>query len=228
MSPKYSRTSPSPRYRRLIEQYRMMHLQGQTHLGIPPERTFPGESLPKEAARIKRLIKQTGAKTLLDYGCGKGQQYWPARIADAEEGIEYPDVKAYWGIGEVRCYDPGYSLYNELPTGKFDGVICTDVLEHCPEEDIPWILAELFGYATKFVYANVACFPARKTLPSGGNAHCTIRPTKWWEEQIGRAARSNPAVRYEFKLVYLKGVEFKERFVATERIESNSENHSAA
>ena len=73
MQTKFTRASPSPRYRRLLEQYRLMHVNGETHLGIPPEQTFPGMSLPKEAPHIKRLIKQTGASTLLDYGCGKGQ-----------------------------------------------------------------------------------------------------------------------------------------------------------
>jgi len=53
MATKFSRAAPSSRYRRLVEQYQLMHLQGETHLGIPPEQTFPGESLPKEAARIK-------------------------------------------------------------------------------------------------------------------------------------------------------------------------------
>lgn len=228
MNTKYTRAAPSPRYRRLLEQYRSMHLHGETRLGIPPEQTFPGASLPKEAPRIKKLIVQTCAKTLLDYGSGKGQQYWPRRIADPAEGVEYPDIKSYWGVADVRCYDPGYSPFSELPTGKFDGVVCTDVLEHCPEEDIPWILRELFGFARMFVYANVACFPARKTLPSGGNAHCTIRPVKWWSEQIADASRSNPAARYEFRLLYLKSAELRERFVSTERIDSNSANHSSA
>jgi 2-polyprenyl-3-methyl-5-hydroxy-6-metoxy-1,4-benzoquinol methylase len=168
---KYTRASPSPRYRRLLEQYQHMHLHGEQDAGIPPEQTFPGRSLPKQAPHIKRLIKATGAATILDYGCGKGQQYLPLRIADPDERIEYPDIKSYWGVQAIQCYDPAYQPFMQLPTGKFDGVICTDVLEHCPEEDIPWILAEQFGYANKFVFANVACFPARKKLPSGGNAH---------------------------------------------------------
>jgi hypothetical protein len=188
-----------------------MHLHGETHLGIPPEQTFPGQSLPKEAARIKRLIKLTGTKTILDYGSGKGQQYWPLRISDEEERIEYPDIRSFWGVDDIRCYDPAYSPFTQLPTGKFDGVICTDVLEHCPEEDIPWILEELFSFATKFVYANVACFPARKRLPSGGNAHCTIKPVKWWEEQLATAIRGRTGVRYEFRLAYLKSDEMKEK-----------------
>jgi hypothetical protein len=221
MKATYSRGSPSPRYRRLIEQYQLMHTQGEVHLGIPPERTFPGQSLPPQAANIKRLIKATGARTLLDYGCGKGQQYWPYRIRDAEEATEYPDIRSYWGVRDIRLYDPGYAPHSELPTGIFDGVICTDVLEHCPEEDLGWIIAELFQYAGKFVYANVACFPARKRLPSGGNAHCTVKPVRWWEETIVQVAARKPELRYEFRFVEMKGGASRERLLA-------SANHSPA
>jgi hypothetical protein len=212
---KFTRASPSPRYRRLIEQYQQMHLHGDQHTGVPPERTFPGESLPRQAPHIKRLVKLTGAATLLDYGCGKGQQYLPRRMADPEEGIEYPDIQSYWGVKTIQRYDPAYQPFIQLPTGSFEGVICTDVLEHCPEEDVPWILGELFAYSTKFVFANVACFPAKKRLPSGGNAHCTIKPVKWWEEHIERAARPKPGVVYEFRLAYIKGDQIKEKTVAS-------------
>jgi hypothetical protein len=208
---KYTRVTPSQRYRRLVEQYQLMHLHGDAHLGIPSEQTFPGASLAKEAARIKRLIKQTGVRTILDYGAGKGQQYWPLRMVDQDEGIDYPDIKSFWGVQEIRCYDPAYPPFSLLPAGKFGGVVCTDVLEHCPEEDIPWILDELFGFAEKFVYASVACFPARKRLPSGGNAHCTIKPVRWWQEQLARAARSNPGARYEVRLAHIKAGQMKER-----------------
>ncbi len=104
----------------------------------------------------------------------------------------------------MRCYDPGYPPYAALPEGKFDGVISTDVLEHCPEEDMPWIVAELFACATRFVFANVACFPARKRLPNGQNAHCTVRPLKWWRELIEKVAARHPAALYEFRFQVLE------------------------
>jgi hypothetical protein len=135
-------------------------------------------------------------------------------------------VKSYWGAKDIRCYDPGYEPFSELPRGTFDGVICTDVLEHCPEEDIPWILDELFGFARKFVFANVACFPARKTLPSGGNAHCTIRPVKWWKEHVQRAALRKPELLFQFRLAHLKAGHIEERVV--ERMDSKSVSHSPA
>jgi 2-polyprenyl-3-methyl-5-hydroxy-6-metoxy-1,4-benzoquinol methylase len=134
MSAKYSRASPSPRYRRLIEQYQHMHLYGEQFLGIAPEDTFPGASLLQQTPAIKRLIKATAATTILDYGCGKGRQYLPLRVPDPSEGVEYPDIQSYWGAQTIQRYDPAYAPFAQLPGGRFDGVICTDVLEHCPEE----------------------------------------------------------------------------------------------
>jgi FkbM family methyltransferase len=106
-------------------------------------------------------------------------------------------IAEYWDVDEVQCYDPGYAPHSARPEGRFDGVICTDVLEHCPEEDVPWILEEIFGYAGRFVYLNVACYPARKTLPNGENAHITVRPPEWWREKVRAAAR--PGIRVELQ-----------------------------
>jgi hypothetical protein len=202
---KPSRKFPSRRYQSLLEQYREMHREGEKHLGIPPEQTFDGRSLPPQAAHIKRLVQATGARSLLDYGSGKGRQYQPLRVVDREAGVDYPDMKSYWGVDEIRCYDPGYAPFSELPSGTFDGVICTDVLEHCPEEDVAWILEEMFGFARKFVFATVACFPARKRLPTGENAHCTIKPAPWWQACIAAAAGARPGLTYEFRLAYPSG-----------------------
>lgn len=210
---KYSRESPSPRYRRMLEQYQHMHLHGEAHLGLSAERTYPGRSLPKQAPYIKRLVDLTAAKSILDYGSGKGQQYWPRRMVDETNGIDYPDIKSYWGVGEIACYDPAYPPFAGLPQRRFDGVVCTDVLEHCPEDDIPWIVAELFAFAEKFVYANVACYPARQRLPSGANAHCTIKSPRWWEDLMAQAARARPGIAYELRVAYVKANQKKEKAV---------------
>lgn len=195
----FSRAHPSPRYLELHSLYCTMHERGEGYLGVPPEKTFSGESLAPECARVKRLIEKTGARTLLDYGSGKGRQYDPRRIRD-ESGGEWSSVLDYWGVDEVVCYDPCYAPLSRLPDGKFDGVVCTDVLEHCPEEDMPWIVGEIFYYASRFVYATVASFPARKRLPNGENAHCTIRPVEWWAGLFGGVAGGNPGVIWEVQV----------------------------
>lgn len=193
---KYGRDNPSPRYLELQELYGLMHEQGEVFLAIPAAETFPGKSLLPQVGRIKRLIERSAARTILDYGSGKGKQYDPKPVRDGS-GREWPGILEFWGIDEVVCYDPCYRPYSKLPEGTFDGVISTDVLEHCPEEDLPWIIDEIFGFAECFVFANVACYPAEKRLPNGENAHCTIKPVEWWREVIEAAARRKPGIVWE-------------------------------
>jgi hypothetical protein len=191
----YSREKPSRRYRTLVELYRRMHVEGDRTIGMPSERTFTGGSLLRHVAEIKKLIEETGAQTLLDYGVGKGHQYaW--RDIQLPDGPRIESLTAYWGVTEIAMYDPGYEPLARLPSGTFDGVICTDVLEHCPAEDIPWIVEEMFAFARRFVYANIASFQAIKTLPNGENAHCTVRSPDWWRGLLHAIAGRHPGIRY--------------------------------
>jgi len=197
----FSRENMSPRYRMLLQQYKALHEEGEKNLGLPPEATFPGQSLFAQATRIKSMIERTNAELILDYGSGKGKQYDPHPIKIGGVG-EWPNIIEYWDVSEVVCFDPSYEPFNKLPQGKFDGVISTDVLEHCPEEDIPWILDEIFGYAKKFVFANIACYPAKKHLPNGENAHCTIKPPEWWQVHLEETAKHHPGLLWEVWLQY--------------------------
>jgi hypothetical protein len=200
----FTRNSPSPRYAALIGAYRTLHTHGEQFLGIPPEMTFPGQSLIPQVSRIKEHVLRTAARTLLDYGSGKGQQYQPMTVR-LDSGDAWPSIQAYWGVDSVTCYDPSYAPFSQLPQGQFDGVICTDVLEHCPEEDMPWILDEIFRYSRQFVFANVACYPAKKRLPSGENAHCTIRPRAWWEALLVEVSDRYPQVEWEVWVQSVQG-----------------------
>lgn len=205
----YSRANPSPRYQELVRLYREMHIEGDKAHGLAPEQTFPGRSLPRQAHRIKPLIAQTGSRTILDYGSGKGTQYRPAPIKQDGE-VRWNSIQEYWGVESIRCYDPAYVPHSEIPAGRFDGVVSTDVLEHCPEDDLDWIIAEMFSYADKFVFANVACYPASKKLPNGENAHCTIRPTPFWRGKFESIAAAHPSVVWEIWIDELSGKSIQE------------------
>jgi hypothetical protein len=215
MSTQFSRTNPSPRYQELQSLYRSMHEQGERFLGIPPEATFSGISLLPQAPRIKRLIDLSGARSILDYGSGKGSQYAPQPLRDQTTGSTWIGIQHYWGVDSIVCYDPCYVPHSRLPAGQFDGVISTDVLEHCPEADIPWIVGEIFAYASRFVFANVACYPARKRLPNGENAHCTIKPVAWWKDLLTDTAASHPDLRWE---VWIQFVAADGQTLAEEKI----------
>ena len=87
-------------------------------------------------------------------------------------------------------------------------------MEHCPEEDLPWIVDEIIGYAEKFAYFTVACFEARKQLQNGENAHCTVRPPAWWKAVFVDVAARNTNVMIE---AILQEKDF-ERMLITEQI----------
>lgn len=192
----YSREKPSERQRELWKLYSELHGSGESRLGLAPERTYPGVSLLPHIDRIRRLVRRTDSRNLLDYGAGKGFQYSQGVLEPGRhEGHDC--VLDYWDVDAVHCYDPCYPPLSKLPEGRFDGVITTDVLEHCAETDVPWIVDEIFGYAERFIFACIACYPAKTTLPNGENAHCTLRSPQWWAAVFEGAARRRPGPVYE-------------------------------
>jgi hypothetical protein len=187
----FTRAHPSPRYTDLLRMYRELHEEGEKHIGTRPEETFPGGSLGPHVWRVKRLVEHTGAQNVLDYGCGKAMLY-DVRNIKLPDGGTVECIQDFWDVDFIHCYDPAYKPFSKLPDGRFDGVVCTDVMEHCPEEDLQWILGEIFGYAEKFVFLTIASYPAKKRLPNGENAHITIRPAEWWDALIRRVAATRP------------------------------------
>jgi hypothetical protein len=95
-----------------------------------------------------------------------------------------------WGLKwwDITLYDPAFERICETPHGKFDGVLCSDVLEHIPELAVDLFIERLFGYATKFVWASVCCRPAKKTFPDGvTNLHVTVHDMAWWTAKFEQA-----------------------------------------
>lgn len=193
----FTKERPSQRYRDLLEQHRVMHekgeRRGEDRPGRPAAETFDGRSLKKEIEPIAALIRETGAKEILDYGAGKGVHY--QAYEGEPETSRYRSQPAWPGV-KVVCFDPCYAPFAEPFDGQCDGVISTDVVEHLPPEDVPWVLDEMFKAAKKFVYVATVSFPAKKSLNNGDNAHSTIAPPAWWRGQMERAAKRHPNIRW--------------------------------
>ena len=133
-----------------IEQYRIYH-QDQTK--------YPGNSFRNGDRHITDLIKETGAQTLLDYGCGKATQY-----TQQKQHLK-------WGVGMPALYDPAVPEYAELPDEMFDGIYSTDVMEHIPEDVIPEVFEWIFNHAKKFVFLGISTQPAVAILPNVHSPH---------------------------------------------------------
>ena len=182
--------------------YNKLHIDGDFEDGIRPEAMYMGISTILWIVAIKDLVDLTDSNTLLEYGSGKGIQYKTV-LPEDENHVVYQKLKDYWKANEIYCYDPAYPPHQSLPNQQFDGVISTDVLEHCHQEDMKWIINEIFSLARRFVFANIACYRASKSLPNGKNAHCTIRPSVWWDVVLKSIAQNYPEVRYCMLVKYI-------------------------
>lgn len=140
----------------IASEYRKMH----------EAKKFNGDSLGMHIPEIKKLIKLYDCKTILDYGCGK------AKVHKKEK------------LGDVTLYDPYYEPHSKPPQGTFDMVICTDVLEHVPFDEVSQTLENLMGHADKVLFLVISTKPAKKKFTNGENVHLTVRPESWWDAML--------------------------------------------
>ena len=181
-----SQENPSKEYTEFLEAYKDLHTQDEK---------FKGGSLLPYVLSINNLIKHYKCKTLLDYGCGKALAYSDKYM---ELKINAP-VQKIWGIDSYTLYDPAYPEYDTLPTGIYDIVVCTDVLEHIPEQDLDWVISRILNYSTKIVFINICTVPALKHFKKGRlkgkNLHISVFNEEWWMEKIGRIWEKNNNIK---------------------------------
>lgn len=154
----------------LIKQYREMAAGGDQ---------FRGLTILQHRKQIAELVRLHGAKSLLDYGCGGGDAWKSPHKLHKELGLRW---------FEVTLYDPAFPEHDERPSGKFGGVLCSDVLEHVPEPEVLALIERLFSHANRFVWASVCCRPAKKSFADGTNMHVTLHPIEWWRERFAERA----------------------------------------
>lgn len=171
----------------LIKEYQDRHTDDQFSRGT---------ALLKHIPEIGRLCKLLGCTDALDYGCGKAWfwnlEHWKA-ILDND-------------LRSIKLYDPAIPEYEEIPEGRYDMVICTDVLEHIHPEQTNDFLKTLFLYSRRALFLNVSTKPAKKKFKDGTNLHINLRSRQEWDKKImdtrnwyGEKYKAFPAVvvRYD-------------------------------
>ena len=170
-----------PDYHDHIAAYREMHLT--KHYGDSATELY--------LDLATEIVKKRAPRSILDFGCGRS------------------DLAAhFWldGARKIGRYDPAIGRYEMLPEGKFDLVLCLDVMEHIPMRDVDKIFYELKSKGDVVLFS-ISTKLARAKLPDGRNAHVTIlTKDEWlrWVKDVFYNLRLLPS-KYEEELVILTG-----------------------
>jgi mitochondrial fission protein ELM1 len=119
-------------------------------------RRAPSEKA-SDVANVRELVTLSDATTLLDVG-------FAAPVASPDE---MKGVAERSGVSSAYRLDFCSAEASLASPGGFDGVICTEVLEYLPDENIEWFVEALFARAKGFLYATVSDGSHAPKLPDG-------------------------------------------------------------
>jgi cyclopropane fatty-acyl-phospholipid synthase-like methyltransferase len=119
---------------------------------------------------VFNFIKNENPLSVLDFGCAHGNL-----IKKLKE--DFPKIL-------FAGYDPGVVEYEVFPSNTVDCLISNDVIEHIEPKFLDLTLQEINKLFSKSARLIIACYPAKKDLPDGRNAHLTVENSDWWLEKI--------------------------------------------
>ncbi len=187
----FTRSQPSARYRLRRSLYQQMQDRDAVARATPDGTAMrsPEATWSEHREAIRTLVAGSRARGLLLYGSAARSGLGGSRDAFS--------AKPWREDLRLTFYDPVRQSYSEPPSSAFDGVVCLDELDRTPEDDIPWVLDELFGQARHFVYASISCHARPSRLPNGELEPYTAKDTDWWRAQFESAAQRFPDVHWE-------------------------------
>jgi hypothetical protein len=149
-------TPPNTISRDYIYQNRLLH-------SMDPDYGLSGANY---ISRVRDLYHDIDARTLLDYGCGKGA---------LGMALDFP----------IWEYDPAIEG-KDRSARPADLVTCIDVLEHIEPEFLEETLQDLKRCTKKMCFVVLNTGKSGKTLPDGRNTHLIQQSMEWW---LGRLSK---------------------------------------
>ncbi len=130
-------------------------------------------------------ILKVGYKRVLDVGCGLGQGVASMRNNGIEAyGIDISDkIKQFWEEGNIGQFcQTACADKIPFPDNHFDLVVCTEVMEHIPEEEVRTVLKEIKRVGTHFFFTIAMSRALHKMPHDGSEPHICVKSPAWWKD----------------------------------------------
>jgi trans-aconitate methyltransferase len=137
---------------------------------------------------IQQFVQHYQPASIIDYGCAKG-----TLIQQLKQDFPH--------IATIHGYDPGVPEFDTIPQTTYDCLISNDVIEHFEPEFLQQSLVHMNSLWTRATWLIIACYPAKKHLPDGRNAHLIVETPDWWRQMVGKCFT-------DCRVVYDEVVEF--------------------
>lgn len=118
---------------------------------------------------ILKFAGAIGARTVLDYGCGRATLK--------------PKLKEMGSTLQVFEFDPGIAGKDGLPEPA-DLLVSTDVLEHVEPDRVDRVLDHMKSLSILGAFHVIALSKAKTILADGRNAHLSVQRQEWWLEKF--------------------------------------------
>jgi len=128
------------------------------------------ELLPKYD-QVQQFVEHYRPQSVFDYGCARGNLI--TRLKQ-----DYSFIKTLSG------YDPGNPDYCNAPTKVYESLVSCDVIEHFEPDQLDQTLKFMQTLFSRSAYLLIACYPAKKFLADGRNAHLIIETPDWWFDRV--------------------------------------------
>jgi len=123
------------------------------------------------------------------------KQARPEGLGDSAGCSETQELLNELEVRSVVRWEPAcVDLERAAPASTGDAVVCCQGLEQVPEDDVPWLLDELFAAGDRFVVASVDC--GRQIAQTATTTETTTAPGRWPDHFTAAGAR-HPGIRWQ-------------------------------
>ncbi len=144
---------------------------------------------------MKKFIETYQPTSLLDYGCSQGSLIKQLKI-------DFPNI-------DIDGFDPAVPDFEVIKKQLYDCVISNDVIEHIEPVFLDQTLKHMQELFKNYAWFVIACYPAKKLLPDGRNAHLIIESTDWWLDKIKDIFNNSRIIHYEVVEIALGKLELR-------------------